>query len=183
MKNLSKEELVIFIITAIVVIMALFLTGYTVVADEVEYNTYIDHIWWSCTDEQRKQLPIEYQAYICGMSTYEFEYLARCVEAESDRSSNIEGKIMIAATILNRRTDSRFPGSISGVLDQPGQFETTYNGWCAISSTSSSRWAIVEAQRSLQNGDIPSNVLYFNSIGYNYGWSYGYFGGNYFSCA
>lgn len=136
--------------------------------------------WNSCGDDVRMELPIEYQAAACGMTPYEFEYLARTVEAESDRTDSLEGKVHIAAVILNRRDSSLFPNSITGVLDQSGQFETTYGGWCSTPSTVTSRWAIVEAQRRLVAGDIPDNLLFFNSIGYNNGQAYGYIDGNYF---
>lgn len=186
MRNLDKEQWILWILTVLLTSFAILFTGFIAVnADVRDYpdsGSHVNYIWGSCTDEQRMDLPLHYQAYICGMTDYEFEYMARCIEAESDRSSNIEGKILIAATILNRVNSSSFPSTISGVLDQSGQFETTYNGWCRISSTRTSRWAIVEAQRLLQNGDIPSNVLYFNSIGYQYGYGYAHVGGNYFSC-
>lgn len=180
---IRTKQIVTLVLLFIVVIGITMCMCRVVNADEVSYDTHMHYIWNSCTDEQRKYLPVEYQAAACGMTVYEFTYLARTVEAESDRSSNIEAKTMIAAVIINRMNDSRFANSIAGVLNESGQFETTYNGWCTIESTVTSRWAVVEAQRSLTNGTIPNNVLYFNSIGYNRSWTYGYYGGNYFMCA
>lgn len=148
----------------------------------VTKETAMTYAWNSMTEEQQMNASIEMMAYVAGMTEYEFEYLARVIEAESDRSDNIEGKIMIAATILNRVESDYFPNTICGVLDQSGQFETTYGGWCSISSTTTSRWAILEAEGMLVRGDIPSNVLFFNSVGYNNGYAYGYYGGNYFMC-
>lgn len=149
------------------------------ITPEQEQDMYLI-AWESCNDEVRQELPIEYLAAACGMTESEFEYLARTVEAESDRTDSLEGKIHIAAVILNRVNSSLFPNSITAVLDDPGQFETTYNSWCSTPSTQTSRWAIVEAQRRLVGGDIPDNLLFFNSIGYNYGQAYGYIDGNYF---
>ena len=143
-------------------------------------------VWASCrSDEIRMTLPSEYIAYNCGMEPWEFEYMARVVQAESNGTydwSDFEDKVLIAAVIFNRKADSRFYNSISGVLDEPGQFSTTSGGWCSTSSSESSRWAIVIAQRRLLAGEIPSNLLYFNCQGYFSGFEpYTYEGGNYFS--
>ena len=144
-------------------------------------------VWASCrSDEIRMTLPSEYIAYNCGMEPWEFDYMARVIQAESNGTydwSDFEDKVLIAAVILNRKADSRFYNSISGVLDEPGQFSTTSGGWCSTSSSESSRWAIVEAERRLLAGEIPSNLLYFNCVGYNYGTPYGCYGGNYFMTA
>ena len=156
------------------------------VGHDTPVNTDTDYMlqaWASCSDEIRYDLPLEYQAAACGMTATEFEYLARVVEAESDRTNSLEGKIHIAAVILNRVNNRAFPNNIQGVLDEPGQFSTTSGGWCSTSYTATSRWAIVEAQRRLALGEIPDNLLYFNCIGYNYGYAYGYIDGNYFMTA
>lgn len=146
-------------------------------------SDYMGIVWSNATDETRRELPLEFQAYACGMTASEFEYMARTIEAESDRTNSMEGKIHIAAVILNRVNGGSFPDSIQGVLDQSGQFTTTSNGWCSTPYTETSRWAIVEAQRRLAEGTIPENLLYFNAIGYNYGTPYGYIDGNYFMTA
>lgn len=139
-------------------------------------------VWSSCDDDVRRQLPLPIQAYACGMTETEFEYLARVIEAESDRTDSIDGKILICAVILNRVASDDFPDSIQGVLDQRGQFDTTYNGWCNTSYTESSRWSIVICQRQMAEGNIPDNLLYFNSIGYfSWGTAYCECDGNYFS--
>lgn len=119
---------------------------------------------------------------LCNISEDEFDYFAQVVEAESDRASGCTlGKVYIAATIWNRMDSDYFPGSVRGVLDQTQQFSTTYDGVCAISSTTGSRLAVVVSYILLQNRLIPSNILYFNCIGYNYGTAYDYIEGNYFS--
>ena len=143
-----------------------------------------EHIWemvWNnASDDIRKTLPLEIQAHACGMTSTEFEYMARVIEAESDRTDSMDGKIHIASVILNRVSSDLFPDTIQGVLDEANQFSTTSGGWCYTSYTQTSRWAIVEAQRALADGSIPDNLLFFNSIGYNCGQPYGYIDGNYF---
>ena len=170
--------------TLIAIIIALALLSAQGPETQREPETdYMGIAWSSATDEARREMPLEYQASACGITAREFEYMARTIEAESDRTDSMEGKIHIAAVILNRVKAEEFPDTIQGVLDQSGQFETTYNGWCSTPYTETSRWAIVEAQRRLAEGTIPERLLYFNSIGYQYGTPYGYIDGNYFVIA
>lgn len=115
----------------------------------------------------------------CGMTEEDFIFISSVVEAESDRSNDIEGRVMIALTILNRVEDSRFPDTISGVLNQRGQFSTVRNGHSIVNHTDLSDRAVIEAVERLEEGDAPE-VLFFNCVGYNYGEPYDYIGGNYF---
>jgi spore germination cell wall hydrolase CwlJ-like protein len=55
-----------------------------------------------------------------GMTEEEFIFISSVVEAESDRSESLEGRILIAETILNRVNSDLFPDTISGVLTQSG---------------------------------------------------------------
>lgn len=139
--------------------------------------------WLMSTEEERYNFTVEEKAEFVNMSVDEFIFLARVIEAESDRSSSMDGRILIAATILNRVNSSRFPNTISGVLTQSGQFTTVSGGYCSTSSTLYSEWAIIEAVIGLRSGNIPDNILYFNCIGYNCGTPYGLVDGNYFMCA
>lgn len=162
--------------------------GYTTKETKADSSTEIDEmtaiiVWDSCNDDIRKTLPSEYLAYACAIEPWEFEYMAQVIYAESNRStdwSDFEDQVLIACVILNRVESTSFRNTISGVLDEPGQFSTTSNGYCSCSSTQSSRWSIVIAQRRLQSGEIPRNVLYFNCIGF-VAEPYCYEGGNYFS--
>lgn len=143
----------------------------------------MDTAWNNATDEQRFNMSCEYKARACGLTEEEFIFFARVVEAESDRSRSMDGKIHIAAVILNRVRSDSFPDTVTGVLTQSGQFEVVSNGWCSISNTPESEWAIIEAYRALDAGEIPSNLLYFNCIGFSsWNYDYAYIDGNYFSC-
>lgn len=121
----------------------------------------------------------EERAEAVNMSVEEFELISGVVEAESDRSEVIEGRVYIALTILNRVNDSRFPDTVTGVLTQRGQFSTVRNGRSIISRSDLSDRAVLEAYEWIENGDAPE-VLFFNCVGYNYGQAFGYIGGNYF---
>lgn len=144
---------------------------------------YMD-IWLLSTPEERYILPTKYKAAAVGLSEEEFNLLARVVEAESDRSwcedGTTYGRTLIASVIFNRVNSDAWPNTVTGVLTQSGQFSTVSNGWCSISSTKASEWAIVEAYYGLLDDYIPSDLIYFNCIGYNNGRPYDYVGGNYF---
>jgi len=126
-----------------------------------------------------------YQIYCKNLWLYmnkaDREYMAQVVEAESNRiPGDIEARVYIAAVILNRVRSPYFRNTVRGVLDEPGQFTTTSGGHCYISATDDSRVAIDIAQERIYTREIPSNLLYFNSIGYNNGTAYDRIGGNYF---
>jgi len=136
--------------------------------------------WASMTDAQRIEADIEYKAAAAGMSPETFDLFSRVIEAESDRSDNFEGRVLVALTILNRVDASQFPNSIEGVIYQSGQFEVVSNGMIySVGRTTLSDAAILEAQKRFADGTAP-RVMYFNATGYNYGEPYIYEGGNYF---
>lgn len=138
-------------------------------------------MFFNMSEEQRIAIPTNQMVYMVGLSEDEFNYFAQVVEAESDRSEGCtDGKIYVAACIWDRINSDIFPDTLRGVLDQSGQFSTTSGGSCWISKTPGSELAIVEAYYQLQSGNIPTNILYFNCIGYNYGKAYGKIGDNYF---
>ena len=140
-----------------------------------------DRAWMSMTDEQRYEASTDIKARACGMTEEEFIFLSSVVEAESDRSSDIEGKILIAEVIFNRVESDIWPDSIIGVCCQSGQFSVVSGGSVCANRTLSSDWAVIEAHREMAEGTAPG-VMYFNCIGYGVGTAYGYVGGNYFSC-
>lgn len=114
-----------------------------------------------------------------GISEEEFYFISSVVEAESDRSESLEGRILIAEVILNRVNSPSFPDTISGVLNQSGQFSTVVNGHSITERTELSDEAVIQAIREIESGEAPE-VLFFNCIGYNFGTPYGYVDGNYF---
>ena len=118
-------------------------------------------------------------AEICNMTEEEFIFISSVTEAESDRSESLEGRILIAETIINRVNDSRFPDTIYSVLTQSGQFSTVRNGHSVTDRSEYSDQAVMIAVQEIEQGVAP-NVLFFNCIGYNYGEPYDYVDGNYF---
>lgn len=116
----------------------------------------------------------------CNLSAEDFDLVSRTIEAESDRSDNFEGRVLIAEVIFNRVNDSNFPDSARAVCEQSGQFQVVYEGtiW-SVGRTKLSDEAIIEALCRIDQGQAP-NVMYFNNSGYAYGTPYCYEGGNYF---
>lgn len=141
-----------------------------------------DRAWNGMTEEQRYEASTDMKARAVGLTEEEFIFFSSAVEAESDRGSNNEGRVLIALTIYNRQRASSFPDTISGVLNQSGQFSVVSNGRVrSVGRTNRSDAAILEAHRRLAEGEAP-NVMYFNCISFS-SWvePYAYVDGNYFS--
>lgn len=129
----------------------------------------------------------ERRAVTACMSVEDFIFISSVVEAESNRcTDSTEGRQYIALVILNRVNDERFPDTISGVLNQSGQFSTVRNGQSVTGRTDLSDLAVIEAVEWLETGEAPTDLLFFNCRGYNYGTPYpnpnggDTIGGNYF---
>lgn len=86
--------------------------------------------------------------------------LAKLVYAES-KGEIYRGKVAVAAVVLNRVDDARFPNTISGVIYQPKQFTCVSNG--AINNTPTEE--CLRAARDALNGVDPSGgaVFFFNA--------------------
>lgn len=109
-------------------------------------------------DTDRDEAPLR------GVSREHLEVLARIVKGEMPHDGCFDGKVAVAAVVLNRVRHSAFPKSIPGVAHQPLQFSCynrdvrrrLYNGPIP-------QWAW-EAARAAVNGRDPSNdaTHYFN---------------------
>lgn len=159
-------------------LIALVIASVTFLNSSSDYGK--DLAWIYMTEEQRYECSYEIKARACGMTPEEFDLMSRTVEAESDRSGNIDGRILIALTILNRAESVSWPDTITGVISQSGQFSVYESGavW-STGRTDLSDWAIVEAHRWQATGEAPA-VMWFNNSGYCHT-PYDYVGGNYFS--
>lgn len=163
--------------------LIILLTAVCLLAAETPNDWALDRAWFSMTDEQRYNAPVEYKARACGLSVDEFILLSSVVEAESNRGESIAGRVLIAETILNRVNNSEiFPDNIHDVCYQAGQFSVISSGAAFnVGRTDLSDWAVITALREIADGSAP-NVLFFNCVGYAYGYGmpYGYVDGNYF---
>ncbi len=85
--------------------------------------------------------------------------LARLVHGEA-RGEPYLGKVAVAAVVLNRTVDSRFPKTIAGVIYQPGAFDAVYDGQINLDPDQSS----INAARDALNGWDPTYgcIYYYN---------------------
>ena len=83
--------------------------------------------------------------------------LSKLVYAEA-RGEPYKGMVAVAATVLNRVSDSRFPNSISGVIYQSGAYTCVSDGQINLSADSQSKKA---AQDAINGWDPTSGCVYY----------------------
>ena len=84
--------------------------------------------------------------------------LARLVAAEAE-GEPYQGMVAVASVMLNRVKDSKFPNTMSGVIFQPGAFESVSNG--LIWQRSPSNQAVSAARDALNGYDPTYGCLFF----------------------
>ena len=94
-----------------------------------------------------------------GVSARNMNLMAHAVYGEA-RGEPFVGQVAVAAVILNRMHDPRFPHSIPGILYQPGAFDCVNNGQFNLTPNATAYKAVQDAV----NGWDPSHgaVYYFN---------------------
>jgi N-acetylmuramoyl-L-alanine amidase len=85
--------------------------------------------------------------------------LAHIIHGEA-RGEPYIGQVAVAAVVLNRIADSRFPNSVAGVIYQPGAFDAVSDGQINLEPTSQS----YKAARDALNGWDPTYgcIYYYN---------------------
>jgi len=86
----------------------------------------------------------------------DLQLIARLVHAEA-RAEPFEGKVAVAAVLLNRVESPSFPNSVAGVIYQPLAFESVANGQFNLPPTSDE----IKAARSALNGWDPTHGALF----------------------
>lgn len=92
-------------------------------------------------------------------SSKDLNLLAHIIHGEA-RGEPYTGKVAVAAVILNRTRDSRFPKTIAGVIYQPGAFDAVADGQINLTPDDSAR----KAARDALNGWDPTYgcIYYYN---------------------
>lgn len=85
-------------------------------------------------------------------------WLSRIINAESGNQP-LTGKIAVGNVVLNRVKDSRFPGSVKGVVFQKGQFTPAATGTVNRAPNAES---VLAAKLCLDGAVALDGVLYFN---------------------
>ena len=92
-----------------------------------------------------------------SLSDEQINLLSKLVAAEA-RGESYEGQVAVAAVVLNRVQDSRFPDSIEGVIYQKNAFSVVRNGYIKAERTEESDKAVKDA---LYGNDPTNNAIYF----------------------
>lgn len=87
----------------------------------------------------------------------ELDLLARCVFAEAG-SKDYAGQVAVAAVVVNRVQNSRFPDTVTDVIYAPKQFECVDNGMIEKAAPQSCYDA---AKTALHGADNTFGALYF----------------------
>ncbi|MGE5472782.1 MAG: spore cortex-lytic enzyme [Ignavibacteriales bacterium] len=100
-----------------------------------------------------------YSSGVSGSYSSNANLLAHLVHGEA-RGEPYSGKVAVAAVVLNRIEDSKFPKTIPGVVYQPGAFTAVSDGQINLDPDSSS----YNAARDALNGWDPTSgcIYYFN---------------------
>jgi N-acetylmuramoyl-L-alanine amidase len=94
-----------------------------------------------------------------GFSQNDIKLMANAVYGEA-RGEPYEGQVAVAAVILNRQKDSRFPNTVSGVIFEPRAFTAVADGQIWLEPNDTAERAVLDAV----NGWDPTGnaVYYFN---------------------
>ena len=106
------------------------------------------------TKEAEKEDTEECQQ-VMNLSDEQINLLLVAAEA---RGESYEGQVAVAAVVLNRVQDSRFPDSIEGVIYQKNAFSVVRNGYIKAERTEESDKAVKDA---LYGNDPTNNAIYF----------------------
>ncbi len=94
---------------------------------------------------------------VVNLTNDEYMLLSKLVAGEA-RGESYEGQVAVAAVVINRMKDPRFPESIENVIYQKNAFSVVRNGAINIEPTETAFKAVDEA---LYGNDPTDNAIYF----------------------
>ena len=94
---------------------------------------------------------------VVNITNDELILLSRLIAGEA-RGESYEGQLAVAAVVINRVKDERFPDNIKDVIYQKNAFSVVKNGQININPTESS---IKAAQEALYGKDPTNDAIYF----------------------
>ena len=104
-----------------------------------------------------------------NLSTKDLNLLTRAVYSEA-RGENLEGQVAVAAVILNRIEDERFPDTIKGVVFQPWAFTAVHDGQFWLTPNNDAQKAV---KLALQGWDPTAGAtFYYNPAKVTSHWIY-----------
>lgn len=90
-------------------------------------------------------------------SENDIKLMANAVHGEA-RGEPYEGKVAVAAVILNRVENASFPNSVSGVIFEPRAFTAVSDGQIWLTPNEEARKAVLDA---INGWDPTGNCLYY----------------------
>ena len=94
---------------------------------------------------------------VVKITSEEYMLLSKLVAGEA-RGESYEGQVAVAAVVINRMEDPRFPQTIQDVIHQENAFSVVKNGSINIEPTESAYKAVDEA---LYGNDPTDDAIYF----------------------
>lgn len=140
------------LIVSLLVLGNLFLSIKQIYA--LEYY-YLDNKTENCFLQIKEQ--DEKKEAVINLNDEQIMLLSKLVAGEA-RGESYEGQVAVAAVVINRVKDSRFPDSLEGVIYQKNAFSVVKNGTIYAEPTSSTYRA---AQEALYGSDPTNNAIYF----------------------
>lgn len=116
---------------------------------------YLDNKTENCFLQIKEQ--DEKKEAVINLNDEQIMLLSKLVAGEA-RGESYEGQVAVAAVVINRVKDSRFPDSLEGVIYQKNAFSVVKNGTIYAEPTSSTYRA---AQEALYGSDPTNNAIYF----------------------
>lgn len=94
-----------------------------------------------------------------SLSLNEVEWVARAVHGEA-RGESYEGKVAVAAVIMNRIKSDKFPNTAKGVIFEPRAFTAVADGQIWLTPNDEARFAVRDAVRGWD--PTHGSLYYFN---------------------
>lgn len=107
--------------------------------------------------EGKKVEPNEQRKEVISITNEELLLLSKLITGEA-RGESYEGQLAVAAVVVNRVRDSRFPDNIKDVIYQKNAFSVVKDGSINIKPTES---AYKAAQEALYGEDPTNHAIYF----------------------
>ena len=145
MDRCYKLKVLILVLTCVLIPKKLI---YSNVID-VNYETKASSIQSKTTKQQNKE--------VINITNEELLLLSKLVTGEA-RGESYEGQVAVAAVVINRVKDPRFPNSIKDVIYQKNAFSVVKNGSINLQPTES---AYSAAQDALYGKDPTDKAIYF----------------------
>ncbi len=147
MKN-NKKVIISMILLSYFIVQPL----NTFAANEIYGNTKKYEVKNKKEDKREKSQSKE----VINITNDELYLLSKLVSSEA-RGESYEGQVAVAAVVINRVRDPRFPDSIEGVIYQKNAFSVVNNGQIYMDPTDSA----YKAAREALYGEDPTNGAIF----------------------